>query len=235
MIRFFHTFPGKTRAHSRIGPHSKQVLSVLVGNLLGAGSAEKRHGSTRFQIYMEAHQMEYVCWLHKIFSKAGYCNPKRPQIHRRIGKGNRIRYGIRFKLYSFSSLNWLYDAFYVDNVKRIPPQIGEWLDAQALAIWLMDDGGGVGSGVCLATHCFSFQDQQLLQKTLLDNFNLITSLHREKNHWKIYIPKNQRESLIHWVKPFLLPSMFSKIPGLNQQVNYSVMKNVSPHAIYTEK
>lgn len=199
------------RARSRIGPHSKNILSVLVGNLLGDSWGEKRNNSTRFHIYMGANQAEYVYWLHKTYSQAGYCNPERPQLTRRIEKGNRIRFVIRFKLYSFSSLNWLYDAFYMDKKKRVPSQIGEWLDAQALAIWIMDDGGKVGSGVGLATNCFCFEDQQLLQKALLENFNLTTTLHRDGDHFKIYIPKSQVAQLSRVVKPYMLPCMYYKI------------------------
>ena len=217
-IRFFHHLPSsmqsmerKLRATSRIGPHKKQVLSLLVGNLLGDSWGEKRYNSSRFHIYTSSKQIEYLYWLHKIYSQAGYCNPKRPQITPRIEKGNKLRYVIRFRLYSFSSLNWLYDAFYVDKVKRVSPLIGEWLDAQALAIWLMDAGGPIGSGVGLSTNSFTLKDVQLLQRILKQNFNLTVNLHRDKNQWKLYFPKNQITKLSQLVKSYMISSMYYKI------------------------
>ncbi len=217
-IRFFHHLPTsmqsierKWKATYRIGPHKKQVLSLLVGNLLSNSWGEKRYNSSRFHIYIESKQIEYLYWLHKIYSQAGYCNPKRPEINHRIEKGNKLRYVILFRLYSFSSLNWLYDAFYVDKVKRVPPQIGEWLDAQALAFWLMDNGGPIGSGVSLATNSFTLQDVQLLQKVLKQNFNLSVNLHRDKNQCKLYFPKNQITTLSQLVKPYMISSMYYKI------------------------
>ena len=62
----------------RIGPHNEDVISVLVGNLLGDGYGEKRKNSTRFQIHMSSRNVEYVFWSFKFFAEKGYSSRKKP-------------------------------------------------------------------------------------------------------------------------------------------------------------
>nr|ATI20509.1 LAGLIDADG endonuclease [Juglanconis juglandina] len=51
-------------------------------------------------------------WFHSVFASAGYCNAKKPKLHRFIGKGNKVLFIYKFKTYSFSSFTWLFDLFY---------------------------------------------------------------------------------------------------------------------------
>lgn len=49
-----------TLSKNRIGPHNKDIISVIIGNLLGDGHGEKRVGSTRFTIHMGSPNVEYL-------------------------------------------------------------------------------------------------------------------------------------------------------------------------------
>ena len=107
--RSFHT--ANLSAEKRIGPHNIDVISVLVGNLLREGYAEKRGNSTRFHLHMSSKNAQHVFWLHKFFADRGYCSPTIPSVKKQIGKKNRIYFSIKFVTFSFKSLNWLYDSF----------------------------------------------------------------------------------------------------------------------------
>jgi hypothetical protein len=48
------------KAFQRIGPHNEDVISVLVGLMLGDGFAEKRGNSVRFTIHMSAKNIAYL-------------------------------------------------------------------------------------------------------------------------------------------------------------------------------
>lgn len=203
----------------RVGPHNEDVLSVLVGNLLGDGYGEKRKNSTRFQIHMSSKNAEYVFWLHKFFYEKGYSSPKKPIVKKQIGKKNSIYFSIKFKTFSFSSLNFLYDSFYstnkdtierYQNIKRVPTNIYSLLTPQALAIWIMDDGvifSKSGSGLKISTESFCFEDNLLLQKTLKIKFSIEPSIQRHKDKYLLYFKKNQIFSLYSIVKPYILPCM----------------------------
>jgi hypothetical protein len=89
----------KIRANLRIGPHNKDILSILFGSLLGDAYAEFRlkGNGTRITFYQEGSHVSYLIWLHKLISELGYCNTNLPKITTRLGKKGVVRKIIRFK------------------------------------------------------------------------------------------------------------------------------------------
>jgi len=95
----------KTRARQRIGPHSINILSLLIGSLLGGASAEKHGEGTRICFQPEHSNKAYLLWLHKQVAELGYCNIVTPKILTRLGKGGKVRQLSRFKTFTFASFN----------------------------------------------------------------------------------------------------------------------------------
>ena len=89
----------KIKGIYRIGPHNLDVLSIIYGSLLGDAHAEKRvlGVGTRITFYQEHTHIKYILYLHKILSKAGYCNEKLPVVTNRLGVGGKIRKISRFR------------------------------------------------------------------------------------------------------------------------------------------
>ena len=210
----------------RIGPHRQDVLEGLIGNLLGDAFAERRGGSTRILLKQSAKKVQYITFLHQLMCKGGICNPKTPRLSKVVGKSGKQYFSTKFATYSFPSLNFIHEAFYVQDdekrfVKRVPPSIGDLLTERGLAHWIMDDGspyksGTKTGGLRLSTESFSFQDASILQKALLDNFSLQSSLHRHKmesGSYKpiIYIPKNQRPRLKELCGKYFVDAMMYKL------------------------
>jgi len=52
----------KIPAERRIGPHNIDVISVLVGNLLGNAHGELQANSPRFSLHMSEKNREYLGW-----------------------------------------------------------------------------------------------------------------------------------------------------------------------------
>jgi ubiquinol-cytochrome c reductase cytochrome b subunit len=82
----------------RIGPHNKEILSIIFGSLLGDAHAEKRlmGVGTRISFFQEAVHVEYLIYLHKFLSSLGYCNTKIPVITSRLGTKGKLRKIVRF-------------------------------------------------------------------------------------------------------------------------------------------
>jgi LAGLIDADG DNA endonuclease family len=82
----------------RVGPHNKDIISIIFGSLLGDAHAEKRLSGvgTRISFYQEAVHVEYLLHLHKILSESGYCNTKIPNITTRLGPKGKLRKVIKF-------------------------------------------------------------------------------------------------------------------------------------------
>lgn len=213
MKREFHT--KNIKSFHRIGPHNQDVISTLVGNLLGDCWGEKRSGSCRFHLHMSSRNVEYLFWLQKFYSERGYCSPEKPKLIKQIGKGGKIYFSYKIRTWSFSSLNWLYDLFYISQstqiVKRIPPIIETLLTPRVLAIWIMDDGGASSAGIRLATQGFCEGDVKILQRALFTKFGLLTSLQKSGSNFALYVSKNSCNQLLALVEPNMHESMRYKL------------------------
>jgi ubiquinol-cytochrome c reductase cytochrome b subunit len=73
--------------------------------------------------------------------------------------------------------------------KRIPENLSLFLTPLSLAIWIMDDGGKVGSGLKFATNSYSYSDCLFLVKILHDKFFIKASVQSAgvKDQYHIYI------------------------------------------------
>jgi hypothetical protein len=206
----------KINSIKRIGPHNIDVLSILIGSLLGDGNMEKDkdgYGS-RFAFYQSKCNGEYLLWLHSCLSKLGYCKKEIPLIKTKIYNNNELRYYYRFTTYTFSSFNWIYDLFYIKNRKVIPSFIGDYLTPLVLAIWIMDDGSLYkNKGLKFYTNCFTLKEIKFLQNILLEKYLLESTIHKTGNinQYNIYILKSSMNNLINIVKPYIHPTMMYKI------------------------
>lgn len=207
--RFLSTRHAKT--DTRIGPSDQEVISTLVGHLLGDSYGEKRRNATRIHLHMSSRNREYLHALHQFYTQRGYCCPGKPRYSRQIGRHNKVYFSCRFRTYSFQSLNCLYDSFYPEGKKRVPRDIVQWLEKRALAVWLMDHGGKSGNGVVLSTERFCREDVLLLQTALLERFGLQVSLQKHASAWRLYFAKSQVGRLSEIVKGDMYPSMYYKV------------------------
>lgn len=117
-------------------PHNKDILSIIYGSLLGDGHAERRTlgNGTRISFSQESNRKDYLLWLHNKVSILGYTSSKVPKIQSRLGQRGSIRYVIRFHTFTYSSLNWVHESWYIHGKKRVPENISEFLTPLALAI-----------------------------------------------------------------------------------------------------
>lgn len=204
---------------NRIGPHCKEILDILIGSLLGDGSMEKDGNAYRFAFYQEKPNGEYLLWLYSQICELGYCKIDIPQIRARKGENDKVRYGYRFRTFTYSSFYWIYEGFYeIDGQakrrKIIPSWIGDYLTPQVLAIWLMDDGTyHQNRGVRFCTNGFTLNEVKFLGSLLESKFNFTYSYHKTGivNQYGLYLPKSNLDILIPLVKPHMHPTMFYKL------------------------
>ena len=111
----------RVSAEKRIGPHNFIILSIIIGSLLGDGTMERYGNGSRFAFYQSKAHGEYLLWLHQTISSLGYAKTELPKLSSRVGlKKGEFRYYYRFRTFTFSSFNWIHDAFYVDKKKVVP-------------------------------------------------------------------------------------------------------------------
>ena len=200
------------RAEKRIGPHNVDVISVLVGSLLGDAFGEReKSGGVRFRFRQSVVRKDYIFWLHNFLHTRGYCSGLLPVIYTQK-TGDKVLDYYRFGTYRFTSLMWLYKTFYNhDKKKVIPANIADLLTPLALAIWIMDDGTWKKPGVRIATDCYKKEEVELLTSALYTKFNLNCSLHKNKDNYLLYIKQESMPLLKELVLPYMVPSMHYKL------------------------
>ena len=201
---------GRVSSYQRIGPHNFDILSILIGSLLGDGSMEKSKDGYRFVFYQKGDHIEYLVWLHANTFKLGYCKENIPQIQSRLslGAGSSLVYYCRFRTFTFSSFYWIYEGFYSKGKKVLPGWIEQYLSPIALAIWIMDDGTWIKNrGIRLCTNNFTLSEVKKLAGLLTTKYKLKVSIHKTGiiNQYGIYIPKSNLPLLITIVSPHMHP------------------------------
>lgn len=215
--KFFHT---KVRASKRIGPHNEDVLSVLIGSLLGDCYGNRRSvEGTRFCYRQSIVHKEYLFWLYNFFYTRGYCSKLEPRKYTRYLKSKKNEkeyYGYEFNTYTFRSFNWIYRMFYHKGKKIIKPTLEKYLTPLALAVWIMDDGGWANQGVRISTYNFSLDETKFLVLLLKKFYNLDCTFQISKKGIQscIYIKKKSIPKLIEIVLPYMHHSMYYKL-GIN--------------------
>jgi heme/copper-type cytochrome/quinol oxidase subunit 2 len=211
------TFHSKMKAGSRIGPHNQDVVSVIVGSLLGDSYGNRRSvEGTRICYRQSSVHKDYLFWLHDFFLMRGYCSNLEPRRYTRRLKHTGtevIHYGYEFNTFTFRSFNWIHEIFYHKGKKVIKPMIENYMTPLCLAIWICDDGGWAKPGVRIAVNCFSLIEVQLLVKILKSKFNLDCTIQllKASGNYSIYIKSSSVSTLREILLPHIHPSMKYKL------------------------
>jgi len=212
--KYYHI--SNIRAVNRIGPHNEDILSVIIGSLLGDAYANKRSGEGVRICYRQSIQhKEYLFWLYTFFYNRGYTSNLQPRQYTRTLqiKEGKIYYGYEFNTFTFRSFSWIHGIFYKNGRKVIPQNIYEYLTPLALAVWIMDDGGWTNYGIRIATNSFKLKEVELLQDVIKSKYNLETTIQKIyiKDQYSIYIKKQSVNNLRNIVGPYIHFSMLYKL------------------------
>jgi hypothetical protein len=216
-----------TKALSRIGPHDIEVLSVLICGLLGDWWGDKINNkvgpaSVRFSIEQGEKNSAYIHHLTYLFFHWGYSSFIVPKLVKKANFSDNYseRFNYRLTLFTFSSLNWVYDSFYTINkgkkIKIVPFWIKEYITPIGLAHWIMQDGSKqAGQGINIATNAFSYEECVFLSQILNKKYNLVSTVIKTgyENQWKIAIWKESMPILVNIIKPYIIEEMKYKFNG----------------------
>ena len=230
-IYISHFSKARTKALHRIGPHNKDVLSLLICGMLGDWWADKIKGqispSIRFNIEQAINNTAYIHHLTLLFNELGYCSNITPTLVKKseaiIDKrlDNTVtRFNYRLCLFTFTSFVWIYDSFYHNIngviIKKVPSWIGEYITPLSVAHWIMQDGSRqIKQGISLATNGFTYEECKMLCNILSKKFNLKCTVVKTgtPNQWRINIWKQSMPNLVTIVKPYIIKEMKYKFLG----------------------
>ncbi len=202
----FHT---RVKAASRIGPHHVDVISVIVGSLLGKCAANRRSVEGTRLCYRHSHvHKDYLFWLFGFFYSRSYCSNLEPRKYtRRLKKGEEIQehYGYEFNTFTFRSFDWIHKMFYKKGKVVLKKELEKYLTPLALAVWCMSCGKHINGRIELSTIFRTEQDARKLIKMLNNCFGLICDINkRKKDLFVVVISKESVKLLQTIVSPFIL-------------------------------
>ena len=195
-------------------PHDQ--LQLIIGSLLGDARLECRSKSirakhtARLRIHQSDRQKDYVLWKYQLLKNLVFKGPRFTKVWH-DSKRNKDHYSWYFHTQSNEALGLIHKMFYQDNIKIVPKDLIEILDPLGLAIWYMDDGSNNGSNITLNTHCFSDEEQKMMQKLLLKKFGIKSSMVKDRSKFKIAIGYNELSKFMNLVQLHIIPSMSYKI------------------------
>lgn len=201
------------RAKNRIGPHNQDVISVIFGGLLANAYANKRPiDGVRICYRQNVIHLQYLLWLYNFFYERGYVSNLTPRLYTRIVNKN-VYEGKEFNTFTFRSFFWIHKLFYSSGKKKLPSyeSLYTYLTPLALAIWIMDDGGFVISGVRIATYNFSYNEHLIIVKVLKDKYDLDCTIQTIDKKYCIYIKSKSLEKLRKIVDAYIISSMKYKL------------------------
>nr|NP_150364.1 orf451 [Rhizophydium sp. 136]AAK84294.1 orf451 [Rhizophydium sp. 136] len=195
---------------------TQDIRDYIIGGTLGDLSiVKKTDNSTPYlNFHVSTKNITYLEYLFDLFKFK--CNMPKISIKENKIK-NKIYYTGGFSTLSYKFLNEIYDLFYVNKIKVIPYNIGDYLTPRALAFWYQDDGNcnyteiGNISTFSLATHCFTFADMHYLSYVLKLKYNLIVNVHNDKGQPILYITASSRELFLDLITPFVHENFKYKI------------------------
>lgn len=201
-----------------------QQREVLIGTLLGDASMSLRKGKPHYSVKFEqkAARQAYINHLYEIFEPFVGASPLPRYIASDTNiSGENLEPKIKsywFRTYEHKSLIFYYNYFYkIKNgkkVKIVPKTIHKFLTPRALAYWFMDDGtfnvNRNKKNYLLNTHGFEKFECERLCEALKLNFNIIASVHKDKDKWRISILAESSDLFKDLIKPYLHSDFYYK-------------------------
>ena len=191
---------------------TSQQKQIIIGKLLGDGCLETTNGITyRLKIEHGEKQKDYVSWLYQEFKDLSPSKPKF-KLHKSSTRKTYKKYW--FNTSYSPSLRFYGQQFYPEGKKVVPRLIHRWLTPLSFAVWFMDDGS-IKSKECkgkiLNTQSFSKEDIKRLQSAIWNNFQIKTTLRKQKDGIQIYIPAGEYKKFKRVVQKYILPSFNYKL------------------------
>lgn len=180
---------------------------VLVGTLLGDGSLVPNSWKRNYRLQAEQsdEQKDYLFWKYQIFQEFTLSSP---QFRERTNAW-------RFRTISHPELTEYAHLFYTAGRKVVPLVISRLLKSpMSLAIWYLDDGAlsSRKDTFILNSQSFSREENLLLQRCLLENFDISVTLNRDRHYWRLYVSKRSAKHFDDLVRPYVVSPMRYKLP-----------------------
>ena len=189
---------------------SDRQKNILIGSLLGDANIHLKGKECRVFFKHSINQLSLLEWKRKEFD--GITGMMINEFQQKV-KNKQYKFA-QFVTLTHSALTELHAMFYRDKKKVVPKSIEKILVSPiSLAVWIMDDGAKDNAGLTIQTHSFKSSEVRRLIAVIKNNFNLITTLRKNKGKSIIYFPQSEIKKLWSVVGKYILPEYRYKFPA----------------------
>jgi hypothetical protein len=198
-------------------------MSTFDGGLYRNGK-----GNARFILNMREENLDYVEWVRDTIQCVTPAAIKERKDYNTDGYSRKPQ--VRLESAAHPRLTTLHERIYINGHKVIDPHMIKLMDAEALAIIFMCDGGTnaqmrQGSvtpspSITLNTKGFSYADNLSLSKAIYESLGIKTNVNRHNQYWYLRVPTNDAGRFVSTIEPHVMPSFRYKLERLAPCINH---------------
>ena len=194
----------------------KQLTKLLTFFTLGDGNLEMHGKHARMRVSHNVQNRDYLDWIKSVMEEVTSVTE-----YERIKQQEHHSTNIVLSSKTHPVYTTLYDRIYLNGRKSIDPHSLKLLDAQALAILLMDDGSsakkdGKLTSLYLHTNAFSYGDNLLIKKALEEQLGLMFNVLRNRKWYELRLRNKDYPKLYDMCMPHMFESFYYKLPCPNE-------------------
>lgn len=208
--------------------NKKELVKVVAASLLGDGYINKEDGKNgRFRLTQIAEHRDHVEYLTTYLETLTRVVIDVQVARDNIvicGKQTRSKETLRLRTMAHPKYTSFYERMYLNRIKVVDPHYLTLIDAEFMAIWFQQDGymelgrtDVVNPGISIATDNFSYGDQLLLRKAIIEKTGFIFNVRRKgtnslgENTYRLHLYRKQTPEFTEYIRPFIQPSFEYKI------------------------
>lgn len=206
--------------------NKKQLVKLISYMTMGDGGVyTSGNGDYSFIMNMKADNRDYVEWVQSVMSNVTSCKISDRKDYNTDGYTRQPQLRVETSRHPF--FNSIRDRIYTDKYKGLDPHALKLMDAEALAILYMCDGGlhidkpnpkkgllNNSYNVYLHMKRLSYGDQLLLKSCLRDKLGLEWNIVRGGKYYSLRLRCKDVAKFMELVTPFVLPSFSYKLVRL---------------------
>lgn len=128
-------------------------------------------------------------------------------------KKGKLFYNIQFKTRQLKCLNEINNIFYINkkSIKTIKFELYDYFDYIVFAHLIMSNGIKRNKGLILCTDKFTINEIILLMNIINIKFNIKSSIHKNKDKYRIYINQVELNKIKYKLYPYFIDIFYYKI------------------------
>lgn len=174
----------------------------------------------QFILNMRKENEDYVMWVKSVMENITGVNLYERLDYNTDGYNRKPQ--IRLETNRHPFFTKIRDRLYIDGHKVIDPHMLKLMDAEALAIIFMCDGGtclnkqnkNPHAQISLHTKGFSYADNMALSKAIYDKLGIVSNINRHGKYYYLNLASKSHKDFYYAVKPYICKSFDYKFERL---------------------